>query len=129
MPIEMTYSNNGEGIKISALGHIHPGEILETYKKIYSEEHIKKKKYFLIDRSECKENHMSNEGIQEIAAHDNYALKINPTLIIAHIAPTDFQYGLTRIWLANMDDDQFSVKIFRNRKSAESWIKNKLKNN
>jgi len=129
MPLEIAYPDNGQGIKICALGYIEPSEILEAYKEIYSEKHIKKKKYFLIDRSECMENYMTNEGIREIAAHDNYALKVNPNLIIAHITPTDFQYGLTRIWLANMDDDQFSIRIFRERKSAEAWIKNKLKNN
>lgn len=128
MPLEITYPNNGEGIEVCALGHINHSEILEAYDEIYSEENIKKRKYFLIDRSECKEDSMSNEGIQQIAARDSYALKVNPNLVIAHIAPTDFQYGLTRMWQAHMGDDQFSIKIFRDRKSAEAWIKSKLKN-
>jgi hypothetical protein len=128
MPLEIAYPDNGEGIKVCALGHINPGEILEAYNEIYSEENINKIKYFLIDRSECKEDSMSNEGIQEIAARDRNALKVNPNLIIAHIAPTDLQYGLTRMWQAYMGDDQLSIQIFRDRKSAEAWIKIKLKN-
>ena len=126
MPLEIAYPNNGEGIKVRALGYINPNEILEAYDKIYSEENIKKRKYVLIDRSECKEDSMSNEGIQKIAARDNYALKVNPNLLIAHIAPTNFQYGLTRMWQAHIDGEQFSIKIFRDRKTAEAWIKSKL---
>jgi len=55
MPLEIAYPDNGQGIKICALGYVEPSEILEAYKEIYSEKHIKKKKYFLIDRSECME--------------------------------------------------------------------------
>ena len=126
MPLNIKYSNNPEGIEVCAFGHIDDGEILEAYKEIYSEENIKNRKYFLIDRSECKETNMTNEGIEKIAALDRDALKINPSLIIVHIAPTDFQFGLTRIWQAHMADDKSLLGIFRDRESAEDWVKSKL---
>ena len=69
---------------------------------------------------------MSGAGIQEIAACDRLALDVNPNLIIAHIAPTDFQYGLTRMWEAYVGYKEFSIKIFRDRKNAETWIKSML---
>jgi len=68
---------------------------------------------------------MTSEGIRRIASLDMNAMKINPYLIIAHVAPTDFQFGLTRIWEAHMQETK-SIKIFRDRKSAEDWIKKRL---
>ena len=128
MPLDIAYPNNGEGIEVRALGHINSNEILQVYNEIYSEESIKKRKYFLIDRSGCKEGAMSSAGIQEIAACDRLALEVNPNLIIAHIAPTDLQYGLTRMWEAHVGYNKFSIKIFRDRKNAEAWIKSMLTN-
>ena len=128
MPLVISYPNDGEGIEVCALGDINPKEILEAYKEIYSEENINNRRYLLIDRSECNEHSMSNEGIQSIAARDKYALKVNPNLVIAHIAPTDFQYGLSRIWQAYVGEDQLSIEIFRDRKSAEAWINSRQKN-
>ena len=128
MPLVISYPNDGEGIEVCAFGDINPKEILEAYKEIYSEENINNRRYFLIDRSECYEQSMSNEGIQKIAALDKYALDVNPNLVIAHIAPTDFQYGLSRIWQAYIGEDQLSIEIFRDRKSAEAWINSRQKN-
>ena len=126
MPLNIVYHDNPEGIEVCAFGLINSSEIEEVYKEIYREEKIKNRKYLLIDRSKCIESTMSVEGIKNIAALDSNALKMNPHLIIAHIAPTDVQYGLTRIWLAHMDNQNYSLNIFRDRESAESWIKSKL---
>ena len=55
MPLEIAFPNNGEGIEVRAFGHINSNEILKAYSEIQSEESIKKRKYFLIDRSGCEE--------------------------------------------------------------------------
>jgi len=48
-------------------------------------------------------------------------------IIIALISTSDLQYGISRVYQAYVGDSGFLTEVFRDRKSAEEWIKNRLK--
>ena len=126
MTIDIKYLDDGEGIEIIASGTVTGREIIEKHKEIYSPENLKRQKYQVIDRTECREYNVSDEEVQEIADIDIAAAKTNPNIIIAVIAPTDMQYGVSRVWQVYVAESKFLTEVFRDRASADKWLKKKL---
>ncbi len=128
MAILINYLDDGLGIEIIASGVVRGEDIIEAHKEIYNEKNLKSQKYQIIDRSDCKEYIVSNDEVRRIAEIDKEAVKSNPNIIIAIVASTDFQFGISRMWQAYVDDSFFLTNVFRDRKRAEEWIKNQLNN-
>jgi len=126
MPIQINYLNDGIGIEIIASEVVTGKEIIEAHKDIYNEKNLKSQKYQIIDRSHCKEYNVSSAEVQRIAEIDKAASKFNPNIIIALISPTDLQFGMSRMWQTHVEESLFVTHIFRDRKSADEWIKEQL---
>jgi len=126
MTIEINYLDGGIGIEIIAVGIVTGAEIIEAHKIIYNETNLKKQRYQIIDRTNCKEYSVSSDEVQKIAGLDNIASATNPNIIIAVISPTKLQYGMTRMWQLYLEDNRFTTEIFPDRKNADQWIKERL---
>ncbi len=122
MTIEVNFLDNGIGIEIIASGIVTGDEIIEAQKEIYHADNLNKQKYQIIDRTDCKKYQVYAEEIQVIADMDNDAADKNPNIIIAVVAPTTLQFGMTKMWQAYLKNDCFITKIFHDRKSADRWI-------
>jgi len=123
MTIHVNYLDNGVGIEIIASGTVTGQEIIEAQKEIYNPDHLNTQKYQIIDRTGCTKYQVYAEEIQIIADMDNEAADENPDIIIAVVASTTLQIGMTRMWQAYLRNDCFITKIFPDRKSADRWIK------
>lgn len=128
MTITINYIDEGIGIEIIASGTVTGDEIIDAHEEIYSPDNLKKQEYQIIDRTDCKEYLVSNEEIRAIAEIDKNAAQTNPNIVIALIAPTDLQYGISRVWEAYVEEALFKTQVFRDRTSAENWLKDQLKN-
>lgn len=126
MAIRINYIDNGIGIEINASGIVSGEEIIEAHKEIYSKENVTRQKYQIIDRSDCEEYLVSHEEVKKIAELDKAASKSNPNIIIAIIASSDLQFGMSRMWQAYIEESNFVTKIFHDRKSADEWIEIQL---
>ena len=126
MTIKINYLENGAGLEIIASGTVTGSEIIEEHKEIYNAENLKNQKYQIIDRTECKEYLVSNEEVKKIAEIDKKAAETNPNIIIAIVAPTDLQFGISRVWQVYVENSNFLTKVFRERENAENWLKEKL---
>jgi len=126
MAIQLNYLDDGKGIEIIAEGIVTGDEIIAAHKEIYNDINLKRQKYQIIDRTNCKEYSVSSEEIQRIADLDNIASSINPDIIIAVISPTKLQFGMTRVWQAYLEDNRFITEIFPDRQIADKWIKERL---
>jgi hypothetical protein len=124
--ITINYLENGAGIEVVASGTVTGSEIIEAHREIYNAANIRRQRYQLIDRSECKEYLVSYAEVQKIAEIDKKASKTNPNIIIAIVAPEDLQFGMSRVWEAHVEETTFVTEIFRDRESAEHWLKEKL---
>ena len=129
MTIQVNYLENGIGIEIIASGIVTGEEVIEAHKEIYNEENFKKRKYKIVDRTDCTKYQVYFEDIEKIAEMDDEASRINPNLMIAVISTTPLQYGMTRMWQACMKNNVFITKNFPNRTSADNWINSYIETN
>jgi hypothetical protein len=127
MPVQITFLDNGQGIEFISSGIITGKEIIEANKKIYTPENLLRLKYKIVDRTTCTEYQVTSEEVQIIAEQDKEAAKINSNIIIALVSPTDLQYGVSRMWESFVDEIGFQTGVFRDRMSADAWLKEKLR--
>jgi hypothetical protein len=124
--IKINYLDGGKGIEIIASGVVNGEEIISAHDEIYSEENLKKQKYQIIDRTHCAEYNVSAKKVKRIAELDKAAARSNQDIIIAMIASSQLQFGISRMWEIHAEESQFVTKVFRDRKSADEWIKERL---
>ena len=127
MTIKINYLDGRKGIEIVASGTVTGSEIVAEHEEIYNAENIIRQRYQIIDRTNCTKYVVSDAEVQKIAEIDKQASKTNPNIIIAIVAPTDLQFGISRAWQAYVAESKFSTKIFRERESAEKWVKEEIK--
>ena len=127
MPVQINFLDDGEGIKFVSSGIVTGEEVIEANKKIYTREKPLRMKYEIIDRTGCTEYRVSSKDVQIMADQDRMAATINPNFLIAVVSTTDLQYGVTRMWQAYIEDLDIKTMAFRDRKSAEQWIQEELK--
>ena len=129
MTVQVKYLENGIGIVINASGIVTGEEVIEAHKEIYNEDNFKKRKYKIVDRTDCTKYQVYPEDIVKIAEIDDEASRINPNFIIAVISTTSLQHGMTRMWQAYMKNDVFITKNFPDRTSADNWINSYIETN
>ena len=127
MPIQIKYIDGGLGVEFFGSGVVTGTDIIEANKEIYGNELFSRQRYQIVDRTNCTEFRVSNDEIRIIAEQDKAAVKTNPNIIIALISTSDLQYGMSRMYQAHVGENGFLTEIFRDRESAEEWIKSQLK--
>lgn len=127
MAIRMNTMDEGSGIEIIASGVVTGEEIIAAHRTIYSEENLKRQKYQLIDRTQCDEYVVTPGEIKIIAEIDKAASVVNPDITIVIVSPTELQFGMSRMWQAYVEEKIFRTRIFRDRKSADEWIREEMK--
>jgi hypothetical protein len=94
---------------------------------VYASENFVNLRYWIVDRARCTEYTVTPEDVVRIASMDNRAAKRNPNLLIALISHSDLQYGISRMYEAHIDENGFKAMSFRDRPSAEQWIRRELR--
>ena len=126
MPIQIKYIDGGIGVEFIGSGVVTGTDIIAANKEIYRNENFPKQRYQIIDRTECTKYEVSHKEIIIIAEQDKVAAKTNPNIIIAFISTSPLQYGISRMYQAYVGDEGFLTEVFRDRKSADKWIKEQL---
>ena len=126
MPVELKYFSDGYGIELVGQGVVTGEEIQNCNRIIYSGDTLRRQKYQLVDFAEVEELVVSNADIAELAHQDIEASKINPNIIIAVVAKHSLAFGLARMWEAHADKATFETMVFRERREALAWIKEKM---
>ena len=126
MPIQIKYINGGIGVEFIGSGLVTGADVIAANKEIYRNENFSRQRYQIVDRTNCTKYQISNKEIRIIAEQDKAAAKTNPNVIIAFISISDLQYGISRMYQSYVGDNGFLTEIFRDRKSAEEWIKHQL---
>ena len=128
MPIQIKYIDDGIGVEFIGSGVVTGADIIAANKEIYRNENFSKQRYQIVDRTKCTNYHVSHKEIITIAEQDKVAAKTNPNIIIAFISTSPLQYGISRMYQAYVGDEGFLTEVFRDRKSAEKWLEEQLKN-
>ncbi len=126
MPVKITYTEDGLGIIAFALGIVTGKELIEANDKVGRNKNFSKLKYKIADRSECVEYNVESSDMKIIAEGEREAAKLNPDIIVALIASSEVQIGMSRMYQSLMADIGFESNIFEDRESADKWITSKL---
>lgn len=128
MPVEINIIDNGMGIEFISSGVVTGKEIIEANRKIYNQEHLERLKYKIVDRSDCTDYQVTSHDIEVIADQDMMASEINKDITVLLVAPTELQFGMTRMWQTLSDESGFESIIFKDRPSANKYLKEKFSN-
>jgi hypothetical protein len=126
MPVQIKFIEDGLGVEFISSGIVTGNEIIQANEKIYTHEILPRLKYKIVDRTHCAEYNVTTTDIQIIAGQDRKAAKINPNIIIALVSTTPLQYGMSRMWETYVDETGFQMGIFKDRGSANTWLRDKL---
>lgn len=126
MTIDINFTKEPQGVIFTVAKNVTGKEIYDAHKTAIADSNFKNQKYWLVDRTECEQFKVTPDELIEISKIDNTAAKINPRLLMAIIASTDVQYGMSRLYSAYIDENGFKTCIFKKRAEADSWIWDEL---
>ena len=129
MSIEIRDLNNGLGNIIIGRGIVKEEELFDVLQKHLTQDKdkFKKYKYSLIDFMEATKLEASNQIVEQIAEICQSSSIVNPEAIVAVSANQDFIFGIARMWEILSDGTNWETMVFRNRKEAETCIREKAK--
>ncbi len=129
MPHKIKACDGGIGNIIEGSGTLNDQELIEFYTPHLTGDPLKFKRYRygLVDYSAVTQVDVSNQAVQVIADLCIKAAQINPDPVVAYVANSDLVFGLTRMFEAFVYELQWDVMVFRNKKDALAWIRNKVK--
>ena len=126
MPIEIQYTEDKLGVVFCAVGKVTGQDILAKQNEIYQSDRFPRLRYWIVDRSRCTAYNVNADEVIQMAANDNQAAQINPNLLMALISENDLQFGVSRMFELQLDEERFDTMVFRSREAAHAWIKEKL---
>ena len=127
MPIDIKDLDGGIGVSITGHGTLTDGEYLDALKKHLTQDKFKKYKYSLADYSEITHVEVTTETIEHVADLCIAASKVNSGVVAAIVATQDLTFGLSRMAEILRDQAGWESMVFRNKKDAEIWIREKVK--
>lgn len=96
------------------------GELLDT---MFRHEEWKPGYSFVADHSDLDVGHLDTDDIRKIALGGLERRAKAGVARHAVVAPRDIAYGLSRMWLAYVDEgDGVASSIFRSREEAIAWV-------
>lgn len=122
MPIECTYTENGEGARPVAAAALTGGEILATLREIYSKSRLPGLRYQIWDLTRVEQMDMTTEEVHEMAELDRRAAAVNPNMYVAVAASQSLPFGLARMWEAYVVEDPLHTHVCSTTDEAEAWI-------
>ncbi len=115
-------------VYIKRYGTIEVSELFKSVKELLSRDEFKHIDMIMTDMSEADFSRLSAHDIKRLGEYVKNSVK-NKRLHVALIAPSDFVFGLSRMFEMFTDID--TLMVFRNREEAANWLKNNscLENN
>lgn len=86
-------------------------------------EHWPKVEYFISDFTGVTDLQATPEEIRELSNAEARTSAFIPNLAMAVVAPTDFLFGMARMWQVFAQKTGWSLGVFRSRPEAEDWAR------
>jgi hypothetical protein len=131
MPINIKVLHDGMGVLYDCYGALTGKDFIDANDQImtFSDE-IKHLRYGFIDTMEIADISVSESEMMVIASQDEkIASFIQHSVIVAVVAKSVFAFGLSRIWSSLIEHTGWETMSFRDRLTAESWVKERVKAN
>ena len=123
MSIQIKYSHEGAGVMFIGEGVISAEDIFQATKLLYqSDSAIKKIRFCLNDFTKATSTTITSEELSLSIQEDEAAEQINPKMVVAVVADSDFLFGMSRMWHALAGDINWEMYITRSLAEAKDWI-------
>jgi hypothetical protein len=126
MPIKVEYTKDGIGVVLYHEGVITGEELYESVAQVYKDNRFPNLKYWIGDRTDCTEFMPDAECSKNIAYLNKKEASRNPGMLLALVSPKDLAFGMSRMFQVFSEGSLYKTEVFRDRGSAEKWIKEKL---
>lgn len=127
MPYEINVVENGTQIITRYFGFLSSDDIIESYKKRFSDvEMIVKYKLLLSDYTDVTKTNLSDLNVKFLGGMYLNASSYNSDVIAIAILPQDLLYGLGRMWEVYVEDMHWEEYIFRSREEALNFMNKKI---
>ncbi len=121
----MKVSDRGLGLVFTGTGEVSEREYLDFFRQLLSPDNVKLfgHRYCLADWSGVESPEISSDAIAQVAELSRGAVQAHPSHITAVVAAEDFTFGLSRMWELQSSDLDSTIRVFRTRPEAVTWIR------
>ncbi|MGE9295044.1 MAG: hypothetical protein ACQKBV_01975 [Puniceicoccales bacterium] len=127
MSYTINLEDDGFSIRVATAGDLEPAEFFEMIAQTNELSEKSKRRRVLVDHSLATVSSLTTEAIKDVAC---VCETLNDNLAggrLAVVLARDLDYGLSRIWLAYVDDHlTFESRLFRERDAAVTWLEEGL---
>jgi len=128
MPVRIEYTKDQIGVVLYHEGVVSGEELINSISNVYNDERYLRLKYWIGDRTGCTKFLPDTNCFKTIAELNKKESLRNPEMLLALIAPRDFEFGMSRMFEVFAEESLFRTKVFRDRDTAEKWIRQSLEN-
>jgi len=124
MPYSTEFIDDGRGVIHIGEGVLTGAELIEGALLVRAEiERHAVLEYGLTDLSGVGELSVTPEDLRRLADEHMVTARQLPNAVAAVIATSDHIYGMARMWEAYADPTRWTTRVFRDRASAEVWLR------
>ena len=118
------FVDQGRGIVFTAAGDLTAQDILATKRDLLARpELLRPLVHALVLLDDATRFEPTNEDIRDIAAADTRISLLAPNVSVAVVAPTDYLFGLSRMWEVFAEATAWRIAVFRSRAEADAWLR------
>jgi hypothetical protein len=126
MPIEGHILQDGMGRVWVCRGVLSGKELIANYERILVSKSYQGVRWLLIDETEATPE-ISAAEIRTIREQDDRLAAVLPELVTAVVVPSDFGFGMARMWEILTERPGWSTRAFRSRPEAEAWLREEVR--
>jgi hypothetical protein len=123
MPVRVEYAKDGTGVVLYHEGVVTGEELYAAISQVYQDNRYPDLKFWIGDRTDCTQFLAGYDWQQKIVGLNRKESSRNPGMLLALVSPKDLAFGMSRMFQAISEGDLFKTEVFRDRDSAEKWIK------
>ncbi len=129
MPVDHRVSHGGLGVVFACHGAVSRGEFVAVKAHyLAARETTAKLLFALIDLTRAGAFSLTTDDIRLLAELDSQLAEILPNgFLVALVADTDLEFGLSRMWEALAGGVGWETRSFRSGAEAGAWIAKRLK--
>ncbi len=98
-------------------------DVIQANLDIYGDPRFDDLRYQIVDISDVRQFHVTNEVFDEAAAMDEAAALSNPNLVVAVVATSEEAVNVAETYEAAMNSSRWKVRTFCSMKEAEQWVR------
>jgi hypothetical protein len=123
MGFDTTYIEDGLGLQFAGIGVLTGREVLDcNHALLETPESLSALEYAIVLLDDVTSFPATTNEIHELVDVHVQLSRVNPSMLVAIVAPSDFLFGMARMWETLAAETGWSTAIFRSRQEADAWI-------